>query len=231
MKINDKVFVSNWGKLYSDVFKWIEGQRVPIWPWKTEIPIYSSPMHFHERKYKPKLTVQGKPYKDGSKELISDIPAYKDYEYTVLEKTTRNDGKVICLLSSEKGCYVQIEEEGLTSMTPEEQIKVAHLENSRRLQALAKDNLGKWSIKSDRKLFPKELLKYLYDRNQTTQFGRGMTKAIIKYPYIAKEYTVNGNDLCLGWEQLYNGKGCDLSGKETIVWSELPKRFPENSFQ
>lgn len=56
-------------------------------------------------------------------------------------------------------------------------------------------------------------------------------KAIIRYPYIPKEYTINGNDICLGWEQDFNGVGCDLSDKETISWSELPKRFPENSFK
>jgi hypothetical protein len=134
-------------------------------------------------------------------------------------------------LSSERGCWVQIGEGGLSTLTVEEQEKVKHLESEKRLQALAIDNLGKWTIDVKKDEFPKELLKYLYDTNQNTQFGSGMTKAIIKYPYISKEYTVNGNDICLGWEQFYNGEGCDLSDKETISWYQMKERFPENTFQ
>ena len=254
MNIGDKVFVSDWGKIYSDFYRWVNGEKESIYKWETEIPNYSS-INFHwEYEYKPKLTQKGVPYKNGDKELVSKYPKYKDYEYTLLEcyhhpkagqistdlrtKEKPNASvfyypERIWLAKSDEGCFIQIEEKGLTTLTPEEQEKVKHLEKKKHLQALAKDNLGKWSINDNTKDFPKELLKYLYDSEQRTCFGSEFpnTKAIITYSYISKEYTLNGNDICLGWSQNFNGVGCDLSDKDIISWNELPKRFPENTFK
>lgn len=233
MEIGEKVYVKDWRQIYSNVYRWIDGKRVTIWSWKTVIPEYSSTTFFWEKIYTPKLTIKGNPFKNGDKELVSKKPIYKNFNYEILEKVVRKDTQdIICLCKSKEGCYIQINEKGLTIFTVEEQKKLSQLETEKHLQALAKDNLGKWSIDDSLKEFPKELLKYLYDSNQNTCFGSDYpnTKAIIKYPYIHKKYTIKGNNLCLGWEQDFNGKGCDLSNKETISWNELPKKFPENSF-
>ncbi len=231
MKIGDKVYVKNWGRHYSDVYRWVDGKKVSIWGWETKIPDYSSIDFFINRKYTPKLTRKGLPYKNGEKVLVSNVPDYKNYEYTILEeKQYPGENRIVFLLASKNGCYAQIDNFGISYMTPEQQQTVKHLENEKRLQALAVDNLGKWDINVKKKEFPKELLKYLYDSNQNSQFGNVMTKATIKYPYIAKEYTINGNDLCLGWEQSFDG-GSSLKEKEVITWDELKNRFPENKFQ
>ena len=232
MEIGNKVFVKDWGQNYSSFYRWKDDVRELIWNWKTEIPDYSDTMFFVRHEYVPKLTQKGVPYKNGEKVLVSSTPAYKNYEYTILEAKQHPEQKdvIVFLLKSKEGCFVQINNKGISTMTPLQQKQVAHLETEKRLQALAVDNLGKWSLTSNPRDFPKELTKYLYDVNQNTQFGSGMTKAIIRYPYIPKEYTINGNDLCLGWEQDFNGKGCNLAEKDTITWSDLKKRFPENEF-
>ena len=230
MNIGDKVYIIDWLQIYSDVYRWVDDKKESIWNWETEIPNYSS-IDFHiKRKYIPKLTKKGKPYANGKTVLKSEIPAYKNYEYTILETRTRKDGKILFLVSSKEGCFVQIGEKGITKMTFAEQKLVAKLEKELHLQALSVKNLRKWDINSKKKDFPKELLKYLYDKNQNSQFGNTMTKATIKYPYISKEYTINGNDICLGWEQSFDG-GCDLSNEDIISWNELAKRFPENKFK
>lgn len=38
MKINDKVFVKDWSKHYSTIFKWINQERKTLFNWKTHIP-------------------------------------------------------------------------------------------------------------------------------------------------------------------------------------------------
>lgn len=235
MKIGSKVYVCDWGKQYTDIYRWINGERQSIWNWKTEIPDHSSPIFHHKFIHEDNLTLKGTINKREPKKLVDKTPVYKNFEYTIEEITTRKEtGKLIYLMSSKEGCWVQVGEDGVSTLTPEEQEKVKHLEKEKSLQALAKQNLGKWSINDDLKnKFPKELIKYLYDRDQRTCFGSNFpnTKAIIRYPYVSKEYTKNGNDICLGWHQNYNGIGCDLSDKKTISWKELPARFPENKFK
>lgn len=242
-KIGDKVFVSDWGKLYNDFYRWNNSEKTLIWGWKTSIPTYTG-TDFHWKTERAKLTKAGTPYKRPyDAPIISRTPVYKDYEYEILE-IKKNNSKdefkdYVCLLSSLHTdvellkCFVQVGMEGLTTLTKEERKVLSKLEKTNALQALAKQNLGKWSIENDLKQFPKELLKYLYDQEQRTCFGSDYpnTKAIIKYPYIPKEYTKKGNDLCLGWEQEFNGVGCDLTDKDTIKWSQLKERFPENSFE
>lgn len=233
MKIGDKVYVSNWGKQYSDFYRWNNGKKELIWEWKTNIPNYSSTMCHWKIITEPILTQKGKPYKDGSTKVVDRIPLFKNYEYTILEKTTREDGEVICLLSSNHTeveplkCFVQIGEKGLTTLSKEEQEAVQHLEHEKYLQALAKMNLNKWSIDHDLREFPKELLKVLYDKDQRVLFGSSMTKGIVTYNFIPKEYTINGNNLYVSTTVDYNGKGCNLTGKKTISFKEIKTFFPE----
>ncbi len=220
MKVGEKVYVKDWGKIYTGSFS--------IFNWKTKIPDYST-ITFHIKTItKPKLTKKGVPYKNGDREFVKRVYEYKSYRYTILEIVQKEDTQV-CLIASNEGCYVQIGIDGLIKMNPEDFDKVKHLESELELQTLAFENLGKWTYENATK-FPKQLVKYLYDRNQNTLFGSNTTTAIIRYPYIHKDYTVLGNNICLGWEQDFNGKGCDLSDKETITWEELPEMFPENRF-
>lgn len=229
-KIKDKVFVNNWDKHYSNIYKWKNNIKITIFNWKTVIPDYCNIDFFWKYIYEPNLTVKGTVNKKEPKKLVSKIPEYKNFEYTIEEIIIHNNN-LIYLLSSKEGCWVQIGEDGISILTLEEQKKVKHLETEKALQVLAIQNLGKWTIDTaDKKTFPKELLKYVYDVNQNTLFGSSITKAIIKYPYISKEYTVNNNDICLGWEQDYNGVGCDLTDKETISWDQIKQKFPENTF-
>lgn len=220
MKVGNDVYVKDWGKIYTGSFS--------IFNWKTKISDFSTIFFHVEKIYEPKLTKKGVPYKNGDKVFVKEIKKYKTYKYKILETIQQEDVK-ICLIASEENCYVQIQEEGLIQMSNENFDKVKHLENELELQILAFENLGKWTYKNATE-FPKELVKYLYDKNQTTLFGSNTTTAIIRYPYIHKDYTVLGNNICLGWEQDFNGEGCDLSDKETITWEELPKMFPENRF-
>lgn len=230
MNIKDKVFVSDWDKQYSNIYRWEDNIKSVVWGWKTIIPDYSGTDHHWEYTYEPNLTLKGTVNKREPRKLVSKSPKFKNFEYTIEEISSKPNGKLIYLLSSKEGCWIQIGEGGICTLSTEEQAKVKHLESEKRLQALATQNLNKWSVKSDLKQFPKELLKYLYDTNQRTMFGSQITTAIIRYPYIPKEYTINGNDLCLGWEQDYNGIGCDLSDKETISWNQMKQRFPEQTF-
>ena len=230
-KVGDKVFVSNWNKEYSDVYRWTNGIKTIIWKWKTKIPDYSSTMFHWKYIYESNLTLKGSLNKRKPRKLVSKTPEFKNFEYTIEEITSNKEGKLIYLLSSEEGCWIQIGEGGLSTLTIKEQEKVKHLQQEKRLQILAVQNLNKWTLETaNKKDFPEELLKYLYDTNQNTQFGAGMTKAIIRYPYVSKEYTVNGNDICLGWEQHFNGKGCDLTNLETVSWNQMKERFTEQNF-
>ena len=230
MNIKDKVFVSDWGKQYSNIYKWENNIKSVIWKWETVIPNFSDTDFHWEYIYEPNLTLKGTVNKREPRKLVSKNPKFENFEYTIEEINSKPNGELIYLLSSKEGCWVQIGEGGISTLSIEEQEKVKHLESEKRLQTLAIQNLKKWSVKSNLKEFPKELVKYLYDTNQRTLFGSQVTTAIVRYPYIPKEYTVNGSDICLGWEQNYNGKGCDLSEKETISWNHMKQRFPEQTF-
>lgn len=232
LEIGDKVYVKNWGQIYSDTHRFVNGIKESFWNWKTKIPEYSNTDFFWKTETTPKLTLKGVPRKDGSYDIISRTPLYKNFEYEILEKIEREDGEIICLLSSEEGCCVQIGIEGLTIMTPEEQDKVAHLHKEKYLQALSVNNLNKWSINSNLNEFPKELIKVLYDEDQRTCFGSDFpnTRAIITHRYIPKEYTIDNIPLYLGWNQNYNGVGCDLDNKKTVSWNDLKKIFLHSNF-
>lgn len=229
--IGDKVYVKDWGKQFTDFYKWENNERKLIWNWKTCIPNYSSTDSHWEIKHEPILTVKGIPYKDGRTKVVARNPVYKDYEYTILEKTVRKDSCHIYLLSSNHTdiealkCFVQIGKDGLTTMTPEEQHEVQRLEKIASLQALALDNLSKWKKTDNLKNFPRELIKVLYDSDQNVLFGRAYTKGIVTYEYIPKEYTVDNKDLFLYSSISYNGKGCSLEDKDVTTFEEAQKRF------
>lgn len=230
MKIGDKVYVSNWLQRYLSVYTWVDGKEQLVFPWTKEIPKYSDYQFFIKVITEPNLTLKGTVNKKEPTKVIDRIPIYKNFEYTIEEIVSHpTSGNNVCLLSSKEGCWVQMSEKGLSTLTPEDQEKIKHLETEKRLQALAKDNLGKWTVETAKHdTVPEELIKTLYDTNQNVLFGSTMTKGIVTYTYLPKDYTVNGNDLYLGGSVNYNGEGCDLTGKETTTWEKLKKRFPEN---
>lgn len=229
-KIGDKVFVSDWGKLYSTKFNY--DPKTPIFNWNIVFPDnYINQIAYHiKREYTPKLTMKGEPYKDGSQVLVSEYYSYKDYEYEVLDRIIHNDN-IIYLLKSKEECIVQIGEKGLTFLSPEEQEKLEKISLSNHIKALAKNNLAKWRITDNLSNFPKELVKTLYDKDQTVLFGGSMSKGIVTYRYIDKMYTVNNVDIIINSSVFYNGEGVDLEGKESMHYKDLHKRFTENRFQ
>lgn len=227
--IGDKVFVIDWDQQYSNVWKWINREKILIFNWKTEIPNYSGIDHHWHFEYEPNLTLKGTVNKRDPQKLKSKTPKYKDYKYEILE-TTNNPmtNEIIYLIASIKQqeiwakCFVQISEEGLSLLNSEQFA-------NQQFNGLIESNLGKWTIDT-MKNAPQEIRKFLYDTNQRAQFGDSMTRATIRYPYLEGKFTVNGNNLCYGWEMSYDG-GCDLNDKEIISWDELTKKFPENRFQ
>lgn len=180
-----------------------------------ECPNYSSPTFFTESIYYVKPTRS----KEGV--LKEKIFHYKNFQYEVVEFTEHPEepGLYIYHLKSLKKnnhygfgeCHVEIDENGISK------------------SSLKDFHKSKWLITDDFKKFPKELLKYLYDKNQTTLFGSITTKATIKYRYIPKEYMKNNIPFLIGWEQSFDGS-CDLKDKETTTWEELRKIFTENKF-
>ncbi len=87
MKIRDKVYVVDWGKRYSVHKVWnnIKGESEKIFPFKTDIPDFSTIEYHWEYKYEPNLTLKGTVNKREPKKLVAKIPIYKDYKWEVLE--------------------------------------------------------------------------------------------------------------------------------------------------
>lgn len=239
MKLNDKVYVSNWMQIYSTFRKWNNEKQISetVFPWKTELPQYIKQSN-DTVVYVPKLTQKGLPFKDGSKIEVSREQTHKSYEYTIREMLQHpNDSEItICLISSNHAdsdwnkVWVQADIKALTTLTIEEQESLKHLQKEKHLQALAKNNLGKWKFGDNLKDFPKELLQIFYDEDQRVLFGSSMTRGIVTYNIIPKEYTINNVALYLSSSILYNGEGCDLSDKSTITWEKLSKMCTNQKF-
>lgn len=239
MKLNDKVYVSNWMQIYSTFSRWNDEKQIreTVFPWKTELPQYIKQSN-DTVVYTPKLTQKGLPFKDGSKIEVSREQTHKSYEYTIREiiQHPENSETTICLISSNHvdndwgKVWVQIDIKALTTLTIEEQESLKHLQKEKHLQALAKNNLGKWKLGDNLKDFPKELLQIFYDEDQRVLFGSSMSKGIVTYNIIPKEYTVDNIALYLSSSISYNGKGCNLSDKSVITWEKLSKMCSNQKF-
>lgn len=154
-------------------------------------------------------------------ELQSTIP-----EHSIPENNSYSTDKFYYLIKTKEGTdiyYFQRGETGLSKLHPEKY----ELNQRKKLEL---QNKKKWSI-NDTEKFPKELIRYYYDVNQNVLFGSKIIKGIVKYPYIPKQFTKNGNPICLGVSILYNETGCDLSDKQIINWKDLKEIFPENTFK
>jgi len=125
-------------------------------------------------------------------------------------------------------------------VTTEEHISILTKEqfDKAEFNSIHEANLGKWDKDSKdlNKKFPKELLRFMYDKNCNTQFGSSMTRASIKYPYIPAEYMNDNIPLLLGWEQNFDG-GVEMKqqiaehGEGILVhFNDLHKTFKNNKF-
>lgn len=235
----DKVYVSDWMQRYSDFSRWnnLTKSRENVFPWKTKLPKYIKESNDTVVRT-PKLTQKGLPFKNGDMIEVSREETHKSYEYTIREIITHptNPDVTVALISSNHTeqewlkVWAQINIKALTSLTIEEQESLKHLQKKKHLQALAKNNLNKWSLKDNLKEFPKELLLTLYDENQNVQFGSNITKGIVTYNIIPKDYTINGIPLYLSSSISYNGEGCELLDKPTTSWVKLSKLCKEQKF-
>jgi hypothetical protein len=239
LQIEDKVYVSNWMQRYSYFRKWNYETNASenIFPWKTELPKYINESNDTVVRT-PKVTQKGLPFKNGETIEVSREQTHKSYEYTIRETITHhiNTDVTVALISSNhteqewSKVWAQINIKALTSLTLEEQESLKHLQEKKHLQALAKNNLNKWRLEDNLKEFPKELLLTLYDENQNVQFGSGMTKGIVTYNIIPKEYTINRIPLYLSSSVVYNGDGCELLDKLTTSWIKLRGLCTEQKF-
>lgn len=246
----DSVFVIDWGKQYTDFGK-------VVFEWKAEVPRFSGPDNHWKYEYEPNLTLKGTPNKREPTKLKSKTPIYKNFKYEVLEvryhpnageftqtEEFRKDNpdyddryptSPICLIASineiDTGdrCYVEIGEEGLSKLTPE-QFKDASFD------ALVESHKGKYDI-NDRvngkvEGFPKELIKKVYDVNDRVLFGSSYTKGKVAYEYVDGIYTKDGVPFIICVSILYDGVGnYDLpTGSTKVSFNDLPKMFPNNEF-
>jgi hypothetical protein len=258
-QVGDKVFVIDWGKHYSSITRWNEEsrKRENIFPWKTEVPNYCGINYHWSHEYEDNLTLEGTINKKEPKILVSKTPVYKDYKWEILEiiyhpeagqyhyteeqRTTNGWGdskyteSPIYLLASTHTdkdwmkCYVQIEEEGLSFITPEQYA-------DEKFNALREFHKGKYTIEDRDKLevkgFPKELIKSVYDENDNVLFGSSYVKGKVYYNYIEGYFTKDGIPFIVSVGINYDGKGNSDLPDDALVMSyyELPKMFPNNKF-
>lgn len=249
MKQGDNVYVIDWGKQYSKI-----ASSKPVFEWKTQIPQYSSTDFFNECIREEIMKVNGTPFKKPQYKTKETIYKWKNFKYTILEmmkhpkageftqsEEWRKNNPTsewandvypdvnICLIASKEGCYIEIEEDGLSFLTPEQY-------TDDKFNALKEFHKGKYSV-NDRvngkvEGFPKELIKSVYDSNDNVLFGSRIVKGKVHYDYIDGEYTIDGVPFitCVGIN--YDGKGNADLPKDAIImpYSSLPKMFPNNEF-
>ena len=233
MKVGDKVFVIDWGKMYSSFYRYVDGEKQSVFNWKTEIPAYSDiSFHWHHE-YEPNLTLKGTVNKRDPKKLKSKTPVYKDYKYEILEMMVHPTYPEVnlCLIASThvketwRKCFVQIDEQGLSFITAEQFADET-------FNALKEFHKGKWNINSNHKLFPEELLQIVYDVDDNVLFGSRYVKGKVMYKYIPKEYAVDNIPIIVGTTVSYDGKGNQDLPKDALLmyWKELSGMFSNNKF-
>lgn len=220
--INDKVFVINWGCQYSKICS-----SKPVFTWNTTIPDYSSIDFFWENKYEPNLTLKGTINKREPKKLVERLPIYKNFKY-IIQEFQQYEDRVIYLIKSDEGCFVEIGEKGLSILSIEQYLL-------KEFNALKEFHKGKWGIEDReraQKEFPKELLGIVYDKNDTVLFGSSYTKGRIEYHFIPAEYTKANIPIIISSSCCYDGKGNkDLPNDAILMYfNELPSVFKLNKF-
>jgi hypothetical protein len=235
MKNGTIVYVTDWGKQYSDMTKYVEGEMRNVFPFTTKIPQHGG-VDFHWKfNYEPNLTLKGTVNKREPKKLVSREPIYKNYKYEVLEAITHpNDRSITILLlastdhDSGKGrCYVVIEDKGTSLLTPADYA-------NEQFNALIAANLGKYSQDDLTKpvvdALPKEIISVVYDSNDNVLFGSSIVKGKVMYHYLDAKFTTDGIPLFLYSSVLYDGEGnADLpKGSLIMKYKEVKEMFPNN---
>jgi hypothetical protein len=228
-EIGDKVYLIDDMKIYTTGQDFVEGKWVNLFDFQTPIPNFNCrPHNFMSRETRPKLTKQGKPYKNGEREVVSRKKVYFDWTYTVIEIAEHPDKKTPIYLIKPKEnteALFQVMKGAISFQTREEN------ENRKRLE-FENTHLGKWEPDTNtRKNFPEELKEKIYDKDQRVLFGSSWTKGIVYYVYAPGKYMKTGRDFILYSGIDYNGKGCDLTGKRSAYFHELAKLFPDNTFE
>ena len=249
MKVGDKVFVINWGRQYSKT-----GGGNGVFDWNIKIPKYSSTSFFNKHIQEEIMKVDGKPFKRPQFKTKETIREWKNFKYEVLEmmkhpkagQYTQNEewrarnptsewandkyeDVNICLIASPEGCYVEIAEEGLSFLTPEQ-----YADNQ--FNAVKEFHKRKYTVRDrDRgevKGFPKELIKSVYDVDDNVLFGSSYVKGKVGYNYMEGEYTKDGIPFIISVSVSYDGKGnLDLpEGSLIMPYRDLHKMFPNNEF-
>jgi len=206
MNIGDHVYVINWDKQYSTFRKWVDNKWVQVFNWNTDIPQYGGTQLFIK-----------------NKEHI-----YKNFKYEIIETIDHpnRNGKLL-LLKSKEGCYVQIVPDGVSYLTPEQYA-------DKEFNVLIEHHKKRYSPNDDnlRKVFPKELLKKIYDKNDNVLFGSNMTKGKVTYNYIPGEFMIDGVPFIISTSCLYDGKGnSDLpEDVEIMSYNDLKFKFTNNEY-
>lgn len=127
-------------------------------------------------------------------------------------------------------CYIQIEESGLSLLTPEQHA-------DKEFNALKEAHKGKYSV-DDRKSgevkgFPKEFIKSVYDTNDDVLFGSSYTKGKVHYDYMEGYFTKDGVPFIISVGIKYDGKGNSDLPEDAIKmpFNQLPSMFPNNTFK
>ena len=238
MKIGDKVYVIDWGRQYTVTKQWEKNHYKSIFPWKVEIPNRSGP-EFH-RKFirEPRLTAKGVSYKNGDTILKEVIDTYKNYKYTVVDiiehpvlvsLVLQNERvHTILLIKSENNCYVQIDVEGVSFLTPEQYA-------DKEFDALIAYHKGKYSANrmDETDKFPEELLKQVYDKDDRVLLGSSVIKGKVVYSYIPEVFMEDGIPLIINTQVSYDGKGnSDLpEDAELMHFRDLKHKFTNNNFK
>lgn len=224
MNVNDKVFVVDWGKQYTSIYKWVENKRVCVFPIKTVLPDYCGTEFHWKYTYEPNLTKKGTVNKLEPKKLVSKEPAYMDYKWTVLEvfkhpnagepfypndpSSGRYSEGDLLLLAAEQGCYIIIEASGVSRLTPEqyadEQFKAVIEAN---LSKWDRANLSKWDRAKLGSKIPDEIKSVFYDEDDNVLFGSIMTKGLVSYTFIEGKFSTDGKPIYLHSSVDYNRNG------------------------
>jgi len=239
MKKDDFVFVIDWGKRYQNGYissnKWF----------KTEIPQYSGTNFYWKIVTEPNLTLKGKINKTEPTRVIDRIPIWKSFKYEVLEVIKHpNAGeysqtekviraypdigfkytdKNILLLKSKNGCYVIVQEDGVSKLTPKQH-------KDKLYNALVGYHTGKYTkddvIRGKIEGFPDELISTVYHKDDNVLFGSAIVKGKVMYKYIDAKYTKGDKPLYLYVTISYDGKGnCNLPEEATILTQEEMNSF------
>lgn len=235
MQVGDKVFVVNWGKCYSTMYKWENGESKSMFGWETELPSYCGIDHHWEYEYEPNLTLKGTVNKREPRKLKSKYPIYKEYKYEIVEMKQHpsQPEKTICLLASTHTdkdwmkCYTQVEISGLSFLTPEQFA-------DDQFNALKEYHKGRYAVEGPHPFseLPKEFIKRIYDVRDDVLFGCHVIKGKIYYEYIDGFFMKDGVPYILSSGILYDGVGnSDLpEGTLIMAFEDLPKMFPNNKF-